>query len=142
MDIIFEWLSETMEITRFGVNTKDLLLRHVSFYVAEKPLRKDCVYIVRASELAEQPIRCRGIHFICVGGRAPQALIRGANSFLVLEDQGDILEVFTVVQDAFLYYETWEDKLREIIRTTADIGEMIAKSVPVFNNPLLLIDRD
>jgi hypothetical protein len=142
MDIIFERLSEITEVTRFGADSRDLCLRHIAFYDPEKPLRDNCLYLAYANDLVEQSVRCRNRHFVCVGGRAPQNLTRGGNSLLVIENQNDLLKVFNIIQDTFLYYEAWDDRLHGIIKTTADISEMIIQSVPVLNNPLSLVNRD
>ena len=141
-DIVYQNLSKHMDVHLVGNSKKAPILKRIEFFDPAKQLRQNCIYIGLAGTYDTPPVTIDGLVFICVGGRPPQEYFEGKCTLLLLESNSDILSVFSAVQDIFDYYETWDDKLQNIVNATANIQEMIDISIPVFENPIYMIDHN
>jgi hypothetical protein len=141
-DIIYEHLARDWDVTRTGAGQRALRIRHIAFYDPGKELSPDCVYLARASDLAQEQPKAQDICFVCVGGMSPPALAHNGNTVLTLARENDILEAFNAVQEVFLKYEYWNDALDEVLDNTLDIREMIVLTTKVLGNPIQLVDDD
>jgi hypothetical protein len=142
LDIICEHLGRIIEVQRLGGACKGLTLRRVAFLDFAKPLNPETLYVTATDSVIKNGIPQNDISLICISGPLPKRFLNSGNPILSLEYQTDILQVFNLVQDIFALYDAWSEQLRTILKETSDVKEMIECSVPVFNNPLIITDRD
>ena len=141
-EIIFNCLVQKMQVQRFGPIKEELVLNRIEFYVKNRLLKRNCIYLVRSDQLSDDLNITPDVSFICVGGKPPQAYMTGKCSFLLLESCNDILSIFNEVQEIFELYEAWDNELQQLLATTADIREMIKISLPIFENPIYITDHN
>lgn len=141
IDILYENLKDIFELEIRGVRPKALTLRHIEFFTSSEKLREDSIYLASCDMLDECAQAFAGMSFICFGGTPGWAYTQRDGTLLIIKDRVGIVEVFHSVQQVFLRYEAWEDELIEILRTTANLLDMVRVSVPIFCNPIQITDH-
>ncbi len=94
------------------------------FYVTEEPL--------------PEPYR-EGCVILCGASPAPEP--GGEDSWIYIPEAGQV-SVFNRLQQIFDRLEAWEQDLGEIRSRQGNVREMLEKSLPVFQNPLLVVGTD
>ncbi len=79
--------------------------------------------------------------FIVFGPASPEEYSFTASVIGVRQDL-DIITVFNAVQDIFEKYIRWDRELRMALQSENPLDRMLAVSLPIFQNPMFLHDRD
>lgn len=141
IDILYENLKDIFEIVVRGASSKTLTLRRVEFFDPPETLQEDVIYIASCDMIDEYAQALKGMSLICLGGEPACSYSQSDSSLLLIKDSIGIVKVFHAVQQVFIRYETWEDELIEILRTTANLLDMVRVSVPIFGNPIQISDN-
>lgn len=140
-EIICERLKGKCNVVLKGKKNKRLTLRRVEFYDMSEVLREDSLYLADSDSLRVCLPEFSGMSFVCVG-RVPSWLNSQRNCcVLIVDEDKSLVDVFRAVQRIFFYYESWEDEMIELLRTSSDLVEMVKRSVPIFENPIQISDH-
>ena len=124
---------------------KRLTLKRVEIYDKKLSLEKDVCYILDSERFLQANACGRGFSFICVGDMPFDTLTKRSGSSVLGISSSNNLSiplVLSKVQKIFEFYATWERQLNEIVLTSGSIDRMIKESTKVFNNVILVHDRE
>ncbi len=79
--------------------------------------------------------------FIVFGPATPEEYSFTACYIAIREDK-DSIGVFNAVQDIFDKYAKWDRELKAALQSEDPLERMLAVSLPIFQNPMFLHDRD
>lgn len=139
-DVIYTRLSMRTNVTRSGRNLSQLTLNGPIFYTEGAEFQDGFVYIGRTGEMPD-PENGRSCLLISVGGREP--VVRGLSKWerFNIVDRTDILTVFNLVQEVFLEYAKWSERLWEIAENDGDFSEMVEMTSHLFGRWIVLTDN-
>ncbi len=141
VDILYENLEGILEMDVRGAKSVTPTLKRIEFFDPSEKLREDSIYLANCDMLDENTQDFKGISFICLGGTPVWSHTLGSSTLLLIKNSTDIVGVFRAVQKIFLRYEAWEDELKEILRTTASLLDMVRASVSILGNPIQISDH-
>jgi hypothetical protein len=149
-EIIAQNLAKSMDVRLMGAPSKTLKLKRVKFYEPDKELETGFVYVSSFSVSDELPSLPEDSVLVCVDGSFKNAahatvssMLRASKGALLLVDgPSSYLTVFNAIQDVFERYTEWDESLRDILNGSGSIRDMIDMSMPIFENPMAVIDQD
>jgi hypothetical protein len=149
-EIIAQNLTKSMDVQLMGVPSKSLKLKRVKFYEPDKELEAGFVYVSSFSVSDELPLLPEDSVLVCVDGSFKNTAHTIANStlraskgaLLLVDGPSSYLTVFNAIQDVFERYTEWDEGLRDTLNGSGSIRDMIDMSVPIFENPMAVIDQD
>ncbi len=141
-DIIFDSLSDTFNVRKYGRHVKHLNLDRPILYPGKgREFEENSLTIAPAESLPPNPIFRDGAVVICVGAAAPVVYLSGTCPCLVVEG-GDLVSVCNAVQRIFNRFDEWDREMWNVLMTSADLNRLIEISYPIFENPIVVIDAD
>jgi hypothetical protein len=153
-EIIAQNLAKSMDVRLMGLPSKALKLKRVKLYESGRELKAGSVYVADISIPDELPIIAEDSLLVCVGGLFVSGAFGSANkaensnaragkgALLLVDGSSGYLAVFNAIQDIFERYIEWDESLREILNGSGGIKEMVDVSVPIFENPIGVIDQE
>ena len=143
VDIIYQDLKQMLPVTLLGKDDTFLSLSRPEFYLDKSAVFKDGhVYICSADHLPDEPVIEGSPVLICLGTSLQLERFRDRCNILSIPETENIFSVFNRVQDVFNKYETWEERIGDILRGNASLVEMLEQSKNIFQNPMLLTGAD
>jgi len=142
-DIVFDGLYGRFPMVMTGPKVTELRLERPMFFDGSgDEFLADHLYITRTERLPRRAVIPRGVVLICSGDGIQLSYYREQCCVIQLKDDTDIFTLFNAVQELYDMFDTWRDRLQEILDRNADVEEMLACSWPVFETPMFLIDKD
>lgn len=142
-DIIYDGLSERLSVEMGGQKETELRLGRPVFYNGgEGAFAADRLYITRADCLPRQAAVQRGAVILCQGSSVQLDYYRERCCVIQVRDDTDVFTVFNLVQELFDRFDSWKDDLQAIMDRSASVGEMIARSKPIFMTTMFLLDAN
>ncbi|MEG2138131.1 MAG: helix-turn-helix domain-containing protein [Oscillospiraceae bacterium] len=142
-DIIYDYLSAHVRLTRIGISPSELSLQRPRLYMGgNAEFEENQLYIALADQLPTHPAFRNGALVICVEGVPPTSYTTGSGCCLVISGSVDIFSVMNWVQEIFDRFDAWEINLQKILNTSASMQELLDVSQPIFENPIVLIGAD
>ena len=143
-DIIFDSLSQSVALERYGSQKQALELKRPLLYTGvKKEFQPNQLYVTLPGQLPADPVfPGRGTTIVCVGGRPPAIYLTGTCVCMLVRDTTDIFTVFNQIQETYDRFDTWESEMNRILETTADIKELLEASFPILENPMVVIGQD
>ena len=150
-DIIYENLSRTYDIKRFGQNIQTLTLEGSFFADKDTECLSGRVYIAEARQRPERSPDAECL-ILYIGDDPPDDW-RAARSCLFAiigatdatdtqtYAQPNMFQLHNAVQDIYERYGRWSDKLRAILDGNASISEMISVTAPLLENSVALCNN-
>ncbi len=141
-DILFDALSDTFDVRKYGRHAKHLNLDRPILYPGKgREFEENSLTIAPAESLPPNPVFRDGAVVICVGTSAPAVYLSGTCPCLVVADR-DLIAVCNAVQRIFNRFDEWDREMWNILMTSADLNRLIEISYPIFENPIVVIDAD
>lgn len=143
MEIICANLPAEFSARIKGLKNDGLTLERPEFYIGEpRPFLSGHLYIVSAAELSSHTRTEQGAGIICIGNSLYIEQYKERCSLLLVDASVNPMLLFNSLTKIFNTYESWSEKLYEILNSSASLKEMIACSRPVFENPLFVLNAD
>ncbi len=99
------------------------------------------VYLILPQEEPKDLRWFENSNFVIFGDIHPEEYSFTA-SVIGLPKEQDPLLVFNALQDAFDKYANWDRELRAALQSEDPLDRMLAVSLPIFQNPMFIHDRD
>ena len=142
-DIVYDGLYGRFRMEMSGPKVTELRLeRPIFFDGSGDEFLADHLYITRTERLPRRAIIPKGVVLICSGDGIQLSYYREQCCVMQLKDDTDIFTLFNAVQELYDMFDTWRDRLQEILDRNADVEEMLACSWPIFETQMLLIDKN
>lgn len=142
-DIVFDGLYGRFPMEMAGPKVTELRLERPMFFDGScDEFLADHLYITRTERLPRRAVIPRGVVLICSGDGIQLSYYREQCCVIQLKDGTDIFTLFNAVQELYDMFDTWRDRLQEILDRNADVEEMLACSWPIFETQMLLIDKN
>ncbi len=142
-DIIFDNLSQFVVIESYGHKKKELTLKRPELYNGtSREFKSNHIYISLVDRLPLDPVFGNNVVIISVGGNPPITYFVGKCVCFLIKDNTDLFTVLNLVQQIFDKYDEWDAGLQNILNTTASIKELVEISLPIFENPILVLDSN
>ena len=142
-DIVYDGLHERFPMEMYGPRVTELRLERPVFFSGDgNEFLTDHLYIARAERLPRRPVIAKGVVIICAGDGVHLGYYREQCCLIRLKDDTDIFALFNAAQKLYDMFDTWRDKLQEILDRNASVAEMLSCSWPVFETPMFLIDQN
>jgi hypothetical protein len=138
MQLIFDNLSNKFSVRQYG-RFSDTALSWPEIYSSQSSVLAGMLYVVSAQELPDNPHFCSTCLIICAG--KCEKLAYKKNRFPFLEVEADFAELLSTLLNIYNKYEQWEKKLMQILNADASVEKLLQVSLPLFENPINLIDR-
>lgn len=141
MQILVDNLEEDYNISFFCRWHDEQRLTGASIYYGQKELSSDLVYVAKAEVYARFPITEKGICRVIVGKskEKPDALLC---SVIELEESVCWESVFNYIQEIFIRYASWSQKLEDILNSGGGLHELCVSAMDFFQNPLYIHDNN
>ncbi|HMM06056.1 MAG TPA: helix-turn-helix domain-containing protein [Clostridiales bacterium] len=141
-DIIYEHLSEKVSIQRFGPSEKSLALGRPVFLAGNDSVYDNRVYILMNDRIPEIiPKDCRCL-FVCIGQKPSDYWQNSDQSVFFVEENQKLPQLMNWIQDIFDMFDAWDEELRQISAEDADIKKMVKCSSHIFENRIIVVDRN
>lgn len=142
-DIIYDNLRKDVSVDMSGQKEPELLLERPIFCLGDESVfLSNRLYIVMADRFPSHPIVKRGAVIVYVGDSMQLSYYQNRCCLLRIRENKDLFHIANLIQDIFDRYDAWDERLQEILDTTASIREMVEASYGIFENPLFVLDSD
>ena len=135
--ILHQELAENTAVFTAGRRIDTLSLRPPVFFTEGMRYEDGGVYI--GAGILPEPGPSVSCLLICVGSHIPASWHAGRCAAFSLP-KTDILTAFNLVQETFLKYTDWNDRLLTILNTTADLQEMVDLTAELLGRDLAVVD--
>ena len=140
-DILYDLLSQSYSLDRFGKGMPAGSLSLPVFYERGMACTQGGVYVARTSDLPNKPMN--GCLFVCVGTRPPKVWNMWPGEVIFVADAGnDIVGVFNAVQRIFDKLLSWSMYMQGLVASHARITELVEASIPIFENRITITDYE
>jgi hypothetical protein len=139
-DILFRKLREKFIFAMFGTEGGELILERPLFFRDGKNLKDNQIYIAEEAMILGLPEVKTSSVLLYVGSKVEE-LLEYFDAVFAFRNIS-LFDLYDAVQAIYSEYEDWDSRLQRILNIGGDIQEMINASVTVFNNPLILYDRN
>ena len=139
-DMLFRGLSAKFTFAVFGSESADLEYDRPLLLRDGTNLRDDQLYIAEESMILMNPTTKIQSILLYIGSN-PERYTEIFKAVYVF-NHISLFDLYDAVQSVFSEYENWNSQLQRILNENGDIQEMIDCSDSVFNNPLILYDKD
>lgn len=140
MQIICDELLHQYKTVSFYSRMDSPVLEDVRLFRETHPLQHKYLYLLQADVLPNiSAAAFCGMHLMIVGAVEPSQLPTNC-TILVVEDAANPAELFTLIQDIFEKYHTWNQKLFQALNSPTPLDDMLNASLPVFQNPIFIHD--
>jgi hypothetical protein len=137
--ILYEKLMRKFTFAVFGAENSDLSLEWPMFLRDYKILKDDQVYLAEDGMIAGKPARKTHSILLYIGV-AVEDFIPFFDAVFVFRNIS-LFDLYDAVQEIYSEYEKWDEELRDILTSGGDIQEMINRSTRIFDNPIVLYDK-
>lgn len=147
-EIIIRDLSKKLNIKVVGTPSPVLALKRVEFYESNQELRKGFVYITDTLPTEHLPELPKESLIVFALGEPHdeesnhRSIRSECGAIAFIEGRQKLSTVFNAIQEIFDFYTEWDEQLREIVRTTCRLRDMIEASSPVVGNPISLSNQN
>ena len=142
-DILYEHLSQYVQLRLYARRGRPLNLRRPEFYTGGgREFLSGHVYLTFSDKLPDNPIIGSDSVIISVGGIPQAQYLDSKSTCMVVEENTDMFSLSNLVNSVYDLFDEWEQKLHEILSTTADIKAMVDASEAVFDCPLIVLDKN
>ncbi|MBR0373610.1 MAG: helix-turn-helix domain-containing protein [Mogibacterium sp.] len=139
--ILYDLLKDDLKLEVHGSLGTDFTLKRPRFYLGDETVfLKNQLYIARSSLLPPNPRFEKGCAILCVGGRPPSAYYYGKALCITVNAKIEIIRAFDMVQRVYDRFDHWDEEMREIVRTTGDLNELLRITYPILENPMQVLD--
>lgn len=139
-ELLWDGLSKQVNAQYFGVLKKHRLKVPI-FFTGTQILEEKRVYVTSTEYLPEEPQFTKSMLLVCVGEIPSWSYTKGYFPVIWIEN-GEATEILNIIQEIFDMYNSWACSLDNIINNDADIIKMVKVSLPIFGNPIAVLDRD
>lgn len=140
-DILFDYLSNDLSLEMRGRKKTDLALSRPLFHMdPQEPFKANHLYVSRADKLPAQPHIEDGVVIIVVGENMHLSVYETRCCIIHVTDNTDIFDVFNEAQRVFDRFDAYERSTEKIMRTTANIKQIVDVSSTLIDTPLLVLD--
>jgi hypothetical protein len=144
--IIYDYLSLSFHIQRYGSKQEDLVLERPVFYTEnDNHFRANRLYMAYANQLPSLPVFEENAVLVCIGSNLPMSYKTTDGCCILVKNpvnQISIFDVFNKIQSVYDRFDAWEEKLNHVVIHTGDIQEAIDASDEIFENPVFVLDYD
>ena len=142
-DIVFDGLYGRFPMEMAGPKVKELRLeRPIFFDGTADEFADDHLYITRTERLPRRAAVGKGVVILCTGEGIQLGWYREQCCVIRMSGDTDIFAVFNAVQELYDRFDTWKERLQEILDRSASLEDMLACSWPVFETPMFLLDAN
>lgn len=143
-DILYWHLKEAFKsVSLHTAGSGGLNLSRPEFYLdREQNFEEGRVYVCSADHLPQRPILRKNVCLVCLGQHWNLAGFYDRCSVILIEEDTDIFRVFNRVQHIFDCFDTWEERLEDLLRHSASLPDMLEASRGIFGNPMMLLGSD
>ncbi len=133
--------------SRFSLQNKkalsdELHLEQVLFYDGSDEMLPDKIYIYSQKPGSDPMLVVpREAVLFCIGKVPTRNTEQDGQVFQVIDETSPYV-LFNEIQRIFDYYDRWEQRLRELVRTAGSIRELLDESFRIFLNPLIVSSAD
>lgn len=139
--LLYHYLSERYPVSRYGRGFHGAELPLPAFYQRGAPLEYGRLYIARTQDLPQ--LSHTDCLFLCVGSRPANVWSYWQGEvYYVAEPQADVFTLFNFVNGFFDRVSRWDQKMRDLLDSRADIEEFVRASIPLFENSITITDYD
>ena len=139
-EILYRKLRAEFAFAVFGAVGSELVFERPLFLRDGKNLKDDQIYITEEAMIQTKPsVKTRSV--LLYIGLNPEEFICLFDAVFVFRG-GSLFDLYDAVQNIYSEYEEWDTSLRQILESGGDVQKMIDCSVSVFNNPLVLYDKN
>ncbi len=139
--LLYHYLSERYPISRYGRGFRSAELPLPAFYERGAALEYGRLYLVRTQDLPQ--LSHTDCLFLCVGNRPANVWSYWQGEvYYVEQPQLDIFALFNAVNAFFDRVTRWDQRMRDLLDSRADIEEFVRASIPLFENSITITDYD
>lgn len=145
VDIIYDNLRmmSSWNVEVHGEKSQELCLNRPEFYTEDTAVfLRDHVYVMKAEQLIQHKRVEKGALLICAGESMYLPYYYERCSVMVIRERMDCFRVFNLLTKIYDKYDRWSDCLHEILNSTAVLGDMIACSREIFENPMFVLNAN
>lgn len=117
------------------------VLDGIRFYQKNRPLSRRYVYLITASQVTGD-LRALDSSSFIVAGKADPENFSESSTVLIVGEEEDLPEIFSLAQQIFEKYHDWDRQLQLALNSTNPLEDMLEASLPVFNNPIFCHDTN
>lgn len=141
MRIIADALERELKKVEVYFNNGFGCLQGVKFLTKRKELHKNCVYLVRNSDVDSSFVKYDGIAFVVLGYTDISSFSFSSPVIQIFDDV-DFFEIFDLIQQVFDRYMEWDWALQQALNSPKPLDEMLIASMKVFRNPMFIHDAN
>ncbi len=138
-EILRTELAEIIEGKVSGVNNDCGLIESPMLFAPGMPTAPECCYVTETLPPRESDGEKPALFIVC-GAVPEEALKEFSASILCFSAPQSMLYVMNAVVAIFSKYAQWEKDLLESLHKTGSLQALLQLSLPIFENPLFLID--
>jgi len=147
-EILKQELTDRFDCTVSGTKKNDFLIESPKLYeeslqtIDELVFSNHC-YVLQSLEQLDhgESALTQTEAFLIVCEQVPEDILDGSSlSILYFEQAQPVQLVFNTLIDVFAKYRQWIDALIESLLKSGSINSLLKLSIPIFRNPLFLID--
>lgn len=140
-EILFHEISKVFPAEMTGYQCDALTTGRPEFYLDENmPFLAGHLYVMAGERISRRVPAEKGAVILCTGTAPQMSYFLERCCFIRIRGDADLLRLFNLLQTIFDQYDRWSDRLSEILETTASVEEMAEITLPVFENPILILD--
>jgi hypothetical protein len=138
-DILYVELTERFDFKVHGKNNGCELIERPMLYEQGMTTSLDCCYISESVPQKKSKSEKKILFIIC--GEVNEESINGCkDSILYFSKPQSVFVIMNAIVGIFNKYFEWEKNLLESLHETNSLEVLLQLSIPIFNNPLYLID--
>lgn len=142
-DIIFDTLKTYMKTESYGLRTEDMHLERPEIYIdGEKHFVANHLYVATSEHLPYRPIVDKGVVIVCIGNFLGLSYYQERCCFISIQEKVNFFYLFNLLQHIYNRYDDWNQRLTEILNSSASVAEMIECSRGIIENPAFVLDSN
>lgn len=141
MQMIVDELEDDYDIILFNRGEDKQSLISPEIYYGQSDLKSDVLYVAESSVFEKYPIRKKGIKCICIGSLNQECFMMDV-PVVEICGKNQWQEIFNKVQNCFVKYISWTERLLRIMDNGGGLYEMCVSAIEFFDNPLYIHDEN
>lgn len=143
IEIIFDNLAKSIPAELRGVRKNALHLGRPEYLLEpEQGLLSGHLYVIKGEQLPSRPRIEKGAALICVGGSMQLPYYLERCGVIQLGARTGLPPVFNALTRIFDRYDAWNERLHQILNTSASVKEMVTCSQEIFENPIFVLNAN
>ncbi len=140
-DILFDYLTQHVSAEMRGLKKLDCELSRPLFHTdLNAPFEANKLYVSRVDKLPSNPRIEDGVVIIVVGQSMHAVAYESRCCVIRITDSSDIFEVFNCAQEVFDLFDAYEDEVGQVIRSTANVQQIVNLSSVLLEATVLVLD--